>query len=220
MCKAASAIHTCLAPSARTRSAPAQSVDTTLTVQPVRPHILHVRRCGSNTARSPSLSQTVVACAPATSTAASSGSSCSIAATSAATSASQEWCTVVLVAILKHAQGLTIRLTANHLCPPSNAPSCRSDTDLRQRNTPEMTHAIITICSSGAVVSSRFFIAPLLSTRSLATYDAAFATQCCDRELLRARFTCQSSLPKRRAQPPRSVAPPGPSSSRPAPASD
>jgi hypothetical protein len=82
----------------------------------------------------------------------------------------------VLVAILKHAQGLTIRLTANHLCSPSNAPSCRSDTDLRQRNTPEMTHAIITICSSGAVVSSRFFIAPLLSTRSLATYDAAFAT--------------------------------------------
>ena len=162
MCKAASAFPTCLAPSARTRSAPAQSVDTTLTVQPARPHILHVRG-GRNTARSPSLSQTVVACTPATSTAASSGSSCSIAATSAATSASQEWCTVVLVAILKHAQGLTIRLTANHLCPPSNAPSCRSDTDLRQRNTPEMTHAIITICSSGAVVSSRFFIAPLLS---------------------------------------------------------
>ena len=51
--------------------------------------------------------------------------------------------------------------TANRessLCPPSKAPSCRSDTDSRQRKTPEMTHAI-TICSSGAGVSSSFFLA-------------------------------------------------------------
>ena len=139
MCKAASTFPTCLAPSAQTRSAPAQSVDTTLTVQPVLPHILHVR-CGSNTARSPSLSQTVVACAPVTSIAASSGSSCSIAATSAATSASQEWCTVVLVAILKHTQVLTIRLTANRLCVPLPRHQAAAPTPIRDSGKPQRRH--------------------------------------------------------------------------------